>query len=524
MSLLELYIERNKQKNWQDKMGEDKNLYLFEFTWNFRNLLMFEDGFRTYSKLCSMDAEQLGKYIEQNPAQAKSFIANMNRTKLFMTSGGKRVLSAKGEVYEKFLLEKMSKDDRWFVDYMFVVDSYFKLETNYIFAQTERVFTKWLKAGYALGQIYNSLIYLFNIREGNMEEYLRTEYLIMITFLNDPDFLRAYRAADEFEKGELHDYIVDNYNKARYNCLVSAKFSPAALTDCDTVLDDAKILFFSHYLMNSHPISLEDMLDIFSQVYTRFYKLNTKKTVNFMMMYEDVFRMTYLNLFSDMQDFYLSLKMDDDILANTYEHISDSSLDELIKDNVDYTTTDSINALAKLNSMLSANAKSETGYKCELDEESGCRYFTTKTSGKNYLEIHQLIPRDYANEFSVPIERASNYVALCPHCHRLIHNAADEERFKVLAQIYAKRKERLDADGIIPTNELLFAIYGIEQSKLPSECDFSKPQLEKPQPKLAVGISSSGAKKTSARSAKTAKTGSSKPRAKKKADTSAVKQ
>lgn len=520
MSLLNLYIEKSKEKNWQEKTGENKeDLYLFEFTGNFRNLLMFEDGFKTYSKLCSMDGEQLGKYIEQNPAQAKSFIANMNRTKLFMTSGNKRVRSAKGEVFEKFLLEKMSKDDRWFVDYLFVVDSYFKLETNYIFAQTERVFNKWLKAGYTLGQIYNSLIYLFNIREGNMEEYLRTEHLVMITFINDPDFLKAYRAADEFEKGELHDYIADNYNKARYNCPVSAKFSPAALTDCDTVLDDAKILFFSHYLMNSHPISLEDMLDIFSQVYTRFYKLNTKKTVNFVMMYEDVFRMTYLNLFSDMQDFYLSLKMDDDILANTYEHFSDSSLDELIKDNVDYTTTDSINALAKLNSMLSANAKLETGYRCELDAENGCRYFTSKHSSKPYLEIHQLIPRDYANEFNVPVERASNYVALCPHCHRLIHNASDEERFKVLAQIYAKRKERLDADGIIPTNELLFAIYGIEQSKLSSECDFSKPQLEKPQPKLAAGTGASAKKPAAKRAPRAAAKTKAKTPAKQSAQT-----
>ncbi len=105
-----------------------------------------------------------------------------------------------------------------------------------------------------------------------------------------------------------------------------------------------------------------------------------------------------------------------------------------------------------------------------------------------YLEVHQIIPRDYAGEFDVSIERASNYAALCPHCHRLIHEATDSERFRALSELYRLRKDRLDADGIVPTNELLFAVYGIEQQKLqPGENDFAKPLLEAAQPKLAAG-------------------------------------
>lgn len=482
MSLLEKYLEKNNEPKWQSFMSDaDENVYLFEFTKNFPNLWLLEDGFRTYSKICAMTPEEFKKYVEESPAQAKSFMENLKRTKLFMTREGKKVPTAKGEVFEKFLQEKLTPEDRWFMDYLFAADAYFALESNYIFAETDRVFSAWQAAGYSLAQIYNSLIYLFNIRQGNMEEYLQTEYVIMITFKNDPEFLSAYRTASEFEKSELHDYISDNFTKERYACIVSSKFSPTALIDCDTVLDDAKLLFFTHYIKNSHPISLENMVDVFAQVYTRFYKLNVKKVTNFIMMYEDVFRMTYLNLFSNSRELPLSE-------AECSFEQDEDALEEAIKDNFDYTTTETLDTLNKVNAVFSSAAKYETDFKCELHKENRCKYFTSKETGKPYLEIHQLIPRDYANEFGSSIERASNYVPLCPHCHRLIHQAADAERFRLLATIYQKRKSWLAEDGIEPSNELLFAIYGIEQSKLnPGENDFAKPFLDAPQPKLGVG-------------------------------------
>lgn len=505
MSLLELYL-----KNTQEKLRdyEKENTNLFDFTTNFRDLRNFEDGYRTFKKLNEMSDAEKQAYLEENSEKAKSFMSNMMRTKLFYTKAGKRVPTAKGEVFEKFLGEKMSDDDRWFIDFLFIADSCFSLKTNYIFKQTDYVFAQLEKAGYAVGQIYNALIYLFNVRDVVMEEFLRTEYIIMISFLGDTEFLRAYRESSEFEKNELHEYIADNYSKGRYNCIVTSKFSPTALTDCDTVLDDAKILFFAHYLKNSHPISLEDMLDVFEQAYTRFYRLNSKRVMNFIMMYEDVFRMSYMNLFSDIQDSYMGIKLDNKVFTVSAEKFDEEQLKKELEEPIDYTTTETVETLVKVNAMFSAAEKISTGYKCALDGVHSCSYFTDKETELPYLEIHQIIPRDYAGEFDVCIERASNYVALCPHCHRMIHNAIDSERFKALRALYHSRKERLDADGIVPTNELLFAVYGIEQEKLnPGENDFSKPLLNVAQPKLAAGKSSmktkaaksgkrSGAKKT----------------------------
>ncbi len=469
---------------------EKQALYLFDFTTNFRGLQKFEEGFVTFNKLCAMTDDEHREYVQASPEQAKTFLSNMMRTKLFYSKNGRPTLSAKGEVFEKFLGEKLNPSDRWFVDFLFVADSYFSLQTNYIFRRTDYVFNRLSEAGYSVGQIYNALIYLFNVRDMNMEEFLRTEYIMMLTFLEDPQFLSAYRESSEFEKNELHESIIDNYSKGRYTCLVTSKFSPTALNDCVTVLDEAKILFFAHYIMNSHPISLEDMLDIFEQAYTRFFRLNSKRVMNFIMMYEDVFRMTYLNLFSDMQDFYTGLNYDDKFRGTTGEKFNEEELKKQIAEPLDYTTTETVDLLIKVNTMFSKGAKAENDYRCALDDVNHCRYFTDKESGRPYLEIHQLIPRDYAGEFNVSIERASNYVALCPHCHRLIHEGTDRERFKALSALYWSRKNALDADGIVPTNELLFAIYGIEQAKLkPGENDFSKPLLAEAQPKLAAGQS-----------------------------------
>lgn len=475
MSLLQLYTEKC-EKAREIRFADTG--YLFAFSENFPTLWLIEDGFRTYSKINAMTPEEFQTYIEETPAQARRFMDNVRRSKLFTTRDGKKVKSAKGEVFEKFLLERLTPDDRWFMDYLFVVDGYYNLESNYIFAETDRIFDAWQRGGYTLSEIYNALIYLFNTRQGNMEEYLQTDYIIMATFRNDPAFLQAYRAASEFEKSELHDYILDNYTKERYTCIVSSQYAPSALIDCDTVLDDAKLLFFSHYIKHSHPIGLEDMIDIFEQVYTRFYKLNTKKLTNFIMMYEDVFRMTYLNLFSDSNE----LPLMDPIDINSAD-----VLEENARDVFDYTTTETLDDLGRVSAVLSSAARYETDFQCELESENNCRYFTSKATGKPYLEIHQLIPRDYANEFSASLERASNYVPLCPHCHRLIHEATDAERLKMLAAIYRKRKDWLAEDGIEPSNELLMAIYGIEQEKLAPGQDPATLFLNAPQPKLNVG-------------------------------------
>ena len=89
----------------------------------------------------------------------------------------------------------------------------------------------------------------------------------------------------------------------------------------------------------------------------------------------------------------------------------------------------------------------------------GCKYFTSKENGKNFLEIHHLIPREFANDFDTTIEVLSNYIALCPNCHRKIHNAVDREREHLLRHLLNKRKDALLNDGLQISDKELIEYY-----------------------------------------------------------------
>lgn len=70
--------------------------------------------------------------------------------------------------------------------------------------------------------------------------------------------------------------------------------------------------------------------------------------------------------------------------------------------------------------------------------------------------MHHLIPRSYSQKFSNSIEVFSNYISLCPKCHRLIHQAVKTERDIVIRILFSERKERLKNTGLdIKENELL---------------------------------------------------------------------
>ena len=108
--------------------------------------------------------------------------------------------------------------------------------------------------------------------------------------------------------------------------------------------------------------------------------------------------------------------------------------------------------------------KEKTQYKCELSDLFNCKYFTAKETNKNYLEIHHFVPREFSNEFEDSIEILDNYVALCPHCHRMLHLAVDRERIGALSFLLNKRKVALHEHHIDVDIDTIKTFYGIEEN------------------------------------------------------------
>ena len=54
-----------------------------------------------------------------------------------------------------------------------------------------------------------------------------------------------------------------------------------------------------------------------------------------------------------------------------------------------------------------------------------------------------MIPFSNQGGFKFSLDVTANIVALCPNCHRLLHNGRKPEKAKEIGTLYAQRKSRL---------------------------------------------------------------------------------
>ena len=111
---------------------------------------------------------------------------------------------------------------------------------------------------------------------------------------------------------------------------------------------------------------------------------------------------------------------------------------------------------------VAANALSQEDYLCVYNRS----HFTFKAKGSEhmYVEAHHLIPLKESDRFgenSIDVE--ANIVSLCSVCHDCIHHGTNEDKEKIIKNLYEKRKERLKKAGIYVSLELLLEFYGIKK-------------------------------------------------------------
>lgn len=102
-------------------------------------------------------------------------------------------------------------------------------------------------------------------------------------------------------------------------------------------------------------------------------------------------------------------------------------------------------------------AKVFSSFRCEIDKKH--QTFISKYSSQNFVESHHLIPMKNQNRFKHSIDIISNIVALCPNCHRAVHNANKLERNKLLIKLFYKRKQSLLQQGIVLSIDELISMY-----------------------------------------------------------------
>lgn len=471
LTILDYYLEHNKIPSYVEEYQSTSYKKSGKTFWhtnvNFRSLYSFIDTFKKFQVYDNKDRKTWELY-ENNQQKAKQWTVRMQQSKLFkkIDKTGAYSLTAKGEAFKDFVYKVtyqniFNDNEKWIIIFDFVLNAYFNLKPNYVFKRANEVYNELIINGFS-SQYLNS-IFLELLKKGpnlKKSELFKLDAFWILTFYKDKDFLSLYKEASEEEKNFLFEYVITNstYSKEeikRRNDLVSKKFMSGGQYTISTFIDDVKTLYVAYNVYHSNNTDCFSLIcNIYTFVSNFDSNIELERLLEFIKAHEDVFQIVY-------NEAILSRNVDTEL--NNESDLIEEIESDIVESKIDDTTTKTQKQLRKASQILKRTAKEKAGYRCELETLNACKYFTSKEDGKNYLEIHHLVPFEFSNDFDVSLEVIENYVALCPHCHRLIHLGADRERKMFLSYLFNQRKSDLKSKGIIISLEELLAYYGIEE-------------------------------------------------------------
>lgn len=454
--LLNFYINRHLMPEWLVECEEHQYIFSYQ-NGSFTQVSDYENAaIRAESHLGLTEKEIKGNVI---PAYAYT---NLLRAKLFVIRNGVLAVTAKGKLLLDIAKSGFNQREKWILFLLLTLDSHYHFRLNDIINNINDVFGQLMNAGYSKSELYAMLNTSLSVKEHNFEHAFSTDFLILGTLFFDKEFLIKYRNSNIEAKVRLHNYILKNYLDGSHQCVLSYRFRKSEIPMQRALIESAKTLYYLDNLLSAFPSSVGKMADILLTAYNEKFKINIRKLFRFIIENEQIFTMIYINVFGKPEETYEDNDYNRRLFNMRKESLSDEEVLKLLNESIDYTTSDTVSLMGRISILFSTYSKQETGYKCLLDSVYNCRYFTGANSDKNYLESHMLIPRAFATEFDRSIEILSNYIPLCPHCHKRLHLAEAQVCAEILNQLFILRKDALTNAGIrIDFNKLL-TMYGLD--------------------------------------------------------------
>lgn len=468
-------------------VGKYGKIFIFQNT-NYRILLSFLKNYKTF-KDGADGVDRSSWEINANHGQEKlkQHTINMIKSKFFSKNERVYYKTRKGDVLEN-LPDTFTDQEKWIIIYLLLIDAYFDNLPNYILKRTADIYEDFLVYKQPKENITKMIKeFIINTKDLKIEEIFKQEYIFFDTFYKpyytenkEYDFLSYYINSSNEEKEELYKFIIDNYNDyknltskldnpneyisntAREHLMnfpydvFSQKYKPSGSFNKNMLLDNAKIIYISNFINENNFRDFRDFIHNVIELYSQIEEIDKGKVYQFIFKeYKDIFEMSYINVFNP--DYFDSIEI--------AEGLTSEAEDNIISNAQDTTIIEDIEEIRIVSSVLKRKALERANYKCELEDFCDCssHYFTNKKTGKNYVELHHLIPREFSNDFDKSIEQIENYVSLCPRCHRYIHFAMDRERKMALHHLYSKRIGSLNLKGINIEEKQLKAYYRIEE-------------------------------------------------------------
>ena len=448
MELLAAYKILCEEEKWYNaycSTGEKSNgKILYFFNTNYRKLLAFEKGYKVFREVENISRDKWA-HNKIGQEKEKQHTVNMLKSKIFSRASNKYYRNKKGFAFGEMLENNFSKQEEWIITYLTILNGYFANIPNYIKVRCNEIVEMMEKRGVDKEQ-YIALLkdFIMKCDKGTMDIFLH-DYLYYDTFyknFEEIDFLKMYTNSSKDEKDELKIYVrmqpKIRTKKKKEICTISYKYKDTGSYVKSTLIDNARIQYFTLTLLDKEYKNYADFYKTVLMSYNDIYRnINVAKVYEFIREHEDVYKLIYEEVF-DIVQYTLNFRHDKEV----------KETDVKLGEKIDDTDINSVEKYNKVSTVLKKLAKTNSNYRCELEDFFGCQYFTSKESHKNYVEVHHLIPRAVGNDFENSIEVVENYVALCPHCHRLVHLGEDVERRPALHNLYIKRKEALAKKGL----------------------------------------------------------------------------
>ena len=95
---------------------------------------------------------------------------------------------------------------------------------------------------------------------------------------------------------------------------------------------------------------------------------------------------------------------------------------------------------------IALKAIERSGHRCEMFPK--LQTFTSKATGKTYMEAHHLVPIGLQPMFEQNLDVADNICVLNPFSHRMVHHATFEEIEKHIVNMASRRQDFLSEIGL----------------------------------------------------------------------------
>ena len=464
MNLLEIYKEKNKNPEWfldHSSLAKNKSGRMFEYTsTNFRSQKTFTEDFVKFLEVENKPRNEWPKQKDHGQEIHKQYVTNMLQSKLFKKSENDIYSkTAKGILYNDFINLEKGAEEEWFINYIFLLNGYYLNRKNYIIYRVKNDLLGCLLSVDSITEESLAEDARKIIIADSFGEILRSNFFYIHSFYNDSDFLINYFRSSGEEKEELASYIEGNLGAGNFQCCISTKYQLGGNFNKNMLADETRVFLLTLLFIKSKKTNLDNIYNIFVNNFDQnIFNLNKEWVFNYLNSNKNIFDPIF-------EEIIESEDVDMGEMENVPIEIIQVSEADRPEDYIDETSEIGRQKIKAIYIIKKKQAKIQGGYKCALETINNCRpiYFTAKVNGKNYLELHHLVPREFRNDFSYSIDVLANYVTLCPRCHRQIHLAIDRERKHLVNALFEERKNRLKVVGLNLDLKDMYEYYKIEE-------------------------------------------------------------